>query len=72
MGSGLIHKAFRERLYELVEALRKDLDLYLKFNNIKRPPQGYRNLGRRPIDTVKKILKPVRKEASYTPQKTRT
>ena len=63
MGSGLIRKAFRKRLYESVEALRKGLDRYLKFYNTERPHQGYRNLGRRPIDTVKKFIKPVRKEA---------
>ena len=56
-------KAFREKLYDSVEALQKDLDRYLKFYNTERPHQGYRNLGRRPIDTVKKFIMPVRKEA---------
>jgi hypothetical protein len=63
LGSGFIRKTFRERLYGSVEAIRKDLDRYFRFYNTKRPPQGCRNLGRRPIDTVKKVSKPMRKEA---------
>ena len=45
-------KAFREKFYDSVEELQKDLDEYLRFYNTERPHQGYRNMGKRPIDTV--------------------
>ena len=32
-----------------------------KFYNTERSHQGYRNMGRRPIDTVKKFIQTVRK-----------
>jgi transposase InsO family protein len=41
----------REKLYESVEALQEDLDEWLVFYNKERPHLGYRNQGRRPIDT---------------------
>jgi len=47
-----LRPAFRETFYESVAALQKDLDKWLKFYNRERPHQGYRNLGKRPIDTV--------------------
>ncbi len=43
---------FRERFYESVEALQKDLDAWLDFYNRKRPHLGYRNRGRTPYETV--------------------
>ena len=43
---------FRERFYESLEALQADLDGYLKHYNYERPHRGYRNMGRRPIDTL--------------------
>ena len=55
-------KAFGEKLYDSVQALKKDLDEYLKFYNTGCPHQGCRNMGRRPIDTVKKFIQPVRNE----------
>lgn len=45
-------KAFRERLYESVEALQADLDAWLHHYNYERPHRGYRNMGRRPIETI--------------------
>ena len=42
----------RERLYDSVEALQADLNEWLVFYNTKRPHLGYRNMGRRPIETV--------------------
>ncbi len=42
----------RETLYESVEALQADLDQWLLHYNTERPHQGYRNMGKRPIDTV--------------------
>jgi len=57
-------KAFREKFYESVEALQKDLDGYLKFYNTERPHQGYRNMGKRPIDTVERFVQSSGKKAS--------
>lgn len=50
-------KALREKFYGSVEALQKDLDGYLRFYNRERPHQGYRNMGKRPIDTVERFIK---------------
>src|SRR5918994_1385609 len=55
-------KAFREKLYESVEALQKDLDEWLIYYNRERPHQGYRNMGRRPIERIDEYLENVRKE----------
>jgi hypothetical protein len=35
-----------------VEALQADLDAWLLSYNTERPHHGYRNMGRRPIDTI--------------------
>ena len=53
----------REKLYESVEALQVDLDQWLLHYNTERPHQGYRNMGKRPIDTVTTYLA-VTQEAS--------
>lgn len=45
-------KAFREKFYESLEALQADLDAWLNYYNHERPHRGYRNMGRRPIETV--------------------
>jgi transposase InsO family protein len=42
----------RETFYESVEALQRDLDLWLVHYNTERPHLGYRNQGRRPIETI--------------------
>lgn len=55
--------AFRTTLYTTIEPLQKDLNQWLKFYNEKRTHQGYRNRGKRPIDTIRKFGKNVRKEA---------
>ena len=55
--------ALRETFYESVEALQTDLDRWLVHYNTERPHQGYRNLGKRPIDTVNAYLTTVMKEA---------
>jgi transposase InsO family protein len=44
--------AFRESFYETVEALQADLDSWLIHYNTERPHRGYRNKGKRPLDTV--------------------
>lgn len=43
----------REIFYESVESLQDDLDEWLVHYNIERPHLGYRNQGRRPIETIK-------------------
>ena len=42
----------RETFYETVETLQADLDAWLVHYNTERPHLGYRNMGRRPIETV--------------------
>ena len=49
--------AFRTKLYQSVEELQGDLDQWLAYYNTERPHQGYRNRGKRPIDTVEQYLK---------------
>ena len=49
--------AMRQTLYESVEALQADLDHWLSFYNYERPHQGYRNMGKRPIDTIRAFAK---------------
>jgi transposase InsO family protein len=50
-------KAFRTKLYKTIEELQIDLDAWLLYYNTERPHQGYRNMGRRPMDTVNLFLK---------------
>lgn len=55
--------AFRTTFYETVQALQRDLDAWLLHYNTERPHHGYRNLGKRPIETVNAYLQTVRQEA---------
>jgi len=48
--------ALRETFYESVDALQVDLDQWLLHYNTERPHQGYRNMGKRPIDTINAYL----------------
>lgn len=43
---------FRENFYETVESLQIDLDTWLTHYNTERPHRGYRNRGKRPLDTI--------------------
>lgn len=45
-------EAFREKFYASIEELQKDLDEWLHRYNYERPHRGYRNMGRRPIETI--------------------
>lgn len=54
--------AFRTTFYESVEHLQTDFDQWLVTYNMERPHQGYRNMGRRPIDTIELYLRTVRDE----------
>ena len=42
----------RDRFYDSVEALQTDLDDWLVHYDTERPHLGYRNQGRRPIETI--------------------
>lgn len=53
----------RGKFYESVEALQADLDAWLKFYNEERPHRGYRNMGKRPVDTINEFTAPARQEA---------
>ena len=48
--------AFRENFYETVETLQADLDNWLAHYNTERPHRGYRNKGKRPLDTVMQFV----------------
>ena len=48
--------ALRETFYESVEALQADFDAWLAHYNTERPHLGYRNRGKRPLDTVNAYL----------------
>jgi transposase InsO family protein len=48
--------AFRSKFYSNIELLQKDLDVWLKYYNNERSHQGYRNMGKRPIDTINVFL----------------
>ncbi len=45
-------ETFRDKFYTSVEELQEDLDKWLYHYNYERPHRGYRNMGRRPIETV--------------------
>jgi transposase InsO family protein len=45
--------AFRNKLYSTVDELQIDLDIWLNHYNYERPHRGYRNMGRKPIETFK-------------------
>ena len=55
--------AFRENFYETVDALQQDLDVWLLHYNTERPHRGYRNRGKRPLDTVLSFTSSVRHES---------
>lgn len=49
-------QAFRTKLFASVGELQAELDAWLVYYNTERPHQGYRNMGRRPLDTVAEFL----------------
>ena len=51
---------FRTTFYESVETLQADFDAWLVTYNTERPHQGYRNMGRRPIETIMLYLETVK------------
>jgi transposase InsO family protein len=55
---------FRTKFYESVEALQTDLDAWLVDYNTQRPHQGYRNMGKRPMDVILDYVKKSQVEKS--------
>jgi transposase InsO family protein len=55
--------AFRTKLYESVAALQDDLDAWLVHYNTERTHQGYRNMGKRPYDTILEFTNSAKREA---------
>ena len=45
-------ETFRSKFYGSVEELQQDVDQWLQYYNYERPHRGYRNMGRRPIETI--------------------
>jgi transposase InsO family protein len=45
-------ETFRTKFYGSVEELQQDLDQWLHYYNYERPHRGYRNMGKRPFETV--------------------
>ena len=45
-------EAFRDKFYGSLEELQIDLDKWMHTYNYERPHRGYRNMGRRPIETI--------------------
>ena len=59
---GFFEVALHRMFYESVAALQADLDAWLIHYNTERPHRGYRNMGRRPIDTVNLFQQIVKEE----------
>ena len=57
-------ETFRKKLYASVGELQRDLDGWLHYYNTERPHRGYRNMGRRPIETIEEGKKLVPKEVA--------
>lgn len=55
--------ALRKRVYTSLDQLQASLDAWLAFYNEERPHLGYRNMGRRPLDTISQFCKTVSEEA---------
>ena len=44
-------EVFRKKFFASLDELQEDLDAWLVHYNTERPHRGYRNMGRRPIET---------------------
>jgi transposase InsO family protein len=54
--------ALKRRLYETIDDLQEDFEVWLAHYNTERPHLGYRNMGACPIETVLRFSQPVRLE----------
>jgi len=62
-----LREAFRKKFYVSLGELQRDLDTWLEEYNYERPHRGYRNMGKRPIETIeagKEIREQMLKEAA--------
>ncbi len=60
-------EVFRRKFFASLDDLQKDLDAWLYRYNNERPHRGYRNMGRRPIETFvigKKVREEIKKGAA--------
>jgi transposase InsO family protein len=60
-------ETFRSKFYGSAEELQQDLDQWVHYYNYERPHRGYRNRGRRPIETIeegKRVKEQVIKKAA--------
>ena len=55
-------KVFREKWYESVGELQKDLDIFIRTYNQERSHRGYRTKGRTPLQTLKDWIKKPNKD----------
>ena len=46
----------RENFHDTIGALQADFDTWPHHDNTERPNLGYRNMGRRPIDTIMQFV----------------
>ncbi len=49
--------AFMKRISTSIEELQEELDRWLNHYNYERPHRGYRNMGKRPFETVEGFVK---------------
>lgn len=49
--------AFREKCYDDLEMLQEDLNNWLRYYNTERPHQGYRNMGKTPMERIREYQK---------------
>ena len=47
---------FREKMYTSITELQDDLDQWLRHYNEERPHLGYRNMGRKPLETIQMFI----------------
>jgi len=45
-------ETFRKKFYASIQELQEDFDQWLHFYNYERPHRGYRNMGKRPMETI--------------------
>jgi transposase InsO family protein len=60
---------FQQKFYERLEDLQADLDDWLRHYNTERPHRGYRNMGKRPMDTIQDYLNKLRELEHQTVRK---
>jgi len=57
--------ALKKKIYTSMDELHEDLDKWLYHYNYERPHRGYRNMGKRPFETVKNFIKTKNKNVRH-------